>query len=388
MTELNGKELEMAIKGFATPEGTQRYQKRFEGKSPQGARIAEGHFRETRDGLLLTSLGIGTYLGSLDDACNRQMTEAVIRSVASGAINVLDSAINYRYQLSERSIAAGLRDLLEQGFQRDEIFICTKNGFISPDAERQQRGEDFREWFRAHYLDSGLIEADDIVEGMHCMAPGYLADQLNSSLSNLDVETVDLMYLHNAAESQLAHVGRETFMQRLRLAFEFYERARAEGRLRYYGMATWNCFRVEPSEEGEYLSLEEVVRLAESVGGESHGFRFIQLPFNLAFTEALTLASQPVNDDRVSLFEAAMAYGVGVMTSVPLLQGRLLEESRLPRFDGLNTPAQFCLQFARSNPGVLTPLVGHKQPGHISENLAVASVPPLMLTEFEKMLSP
>jgi aryl-alcohol dehydrogenase-like predicted oxidoreductase len=377
----------MSIPGFATSEGTQRCQARFECKNQAGLPIAEGHFRTTAQNLRLTSLGMGTYLGALDDAASELMTEAAVRSVASGAVNVLDTAINYRYQLSERSVGEALKTLLAQGFQRDEIFISSKNGFIAPDAAMQARGEDFRGWFQQRYLASGLIQPEDIAGGMHCMAPAYLNDQLNLSLANLGLETLDLMYLHNAAESQLPAVGRPVFMERLRRAFEFYESARAEGRIRYYGLATWNCFRVSAEESDEFLSLETVVRLAEQVGGQNHGFRFIQLPFNLAFTEALTLPNQPVADAFLSLLEAAMALEIGVFTSVPLLQGQLLKEARLPHFEGLSTPAQSCLQFVRSNPGVLAPLVGHKQPAHVEDNLAVASVPPLALAEMEALLS-
>ncbi len=381
----------MSIAGFATPEGTERYRARFEardtGRNMDSLPIAEGHFRETPQGLALTSLGMGTYLGNLDADTSRQMTDAAVRSVSSGAINVLDTAINYRYQLSERALANALKQLLSQGFQRDEIFVCSKNGFISPDAERQQRGEDFRTWFTERYIASGLIKPEDIAGGMHCMAPGYLADQLTQSLNNLELETLDLMYLHNAAESQLPEVGRVEFMRRLQQAFEVYEKARSEGKLRYYGLATWNCFRVEPEADNEFLSLEAVVRLAEQVGGANHGFRFIQLPFNLAFTEALTLPAQPVEGEQLSLFEAATAFDIGVFTSVPLLQGQLLNQPKLPKFEGLQTPAQECLQFIRSNPGVLAPLVGHKHSVHVEENLQVATVPPLLLAEFEAMLA-
>jgi aryl-alcohol dehydrogenase-like predicted oxidoreductase len=377
----------MAIAGYATPEGTKRFCKRFEGHESNGLCIAEGHFQETPQGLHLSSLGMGTYLGGLDEETSRLMTDAAVRSVSSGAVNVLDSAINYRYQLSERALAQALKQLLSQGFQRDEIFLCTKNGFLSPDAERQQRGEDFREWFQARYLSSGLIQPTDIVGGMHCMAPAYLEDQLQQSLNNLGVETVDLLYLHNAAESQIPEVGRTEFMKRLRLAFETLETARTNGKIRYYGLASWNCFRVEPEAQTEYLSLEDVVHLAESVGGNQHGFRFIQLPFNIAFTEALTLPAQPVKGDMTSLLDAALAYNIGVFTSVPLLQGQLLDQP-LPKFDGMHTPSQECLQFVRSNPGVLAPLVGHKNPKHVAENLQVASVPPMVLAEFEEVLSP
>lgn len=377
----------MSISGFATPEGTRRFQERFEGKAAGGLPIAEGHFRTVVDELRLTSLGMGTYLGALDEEASRLMTDAAVRSVASGAINVLDTAVNYRHQLSERSIGQALKTLHHQGLHRDEIFISSKNGFISPDAVMQERGEDFRSWFQKRYFEPGLILPDDIAGGMHCMAPGYLNDQLNITLANLGVKTLDLMYLHNAAESQLPEIGMAEFMRRLTLAFKFYESARTDGRIRYYGLATWNCFRVSAEESNEFLSLESVVKLAEKVGGSNHGFRFIQLPFNLAFTEALTAPNQPVEGEFMSLFEAAMALGVGVFTSVPLLQGQLLKETRLPKFEGLDAPSQECLQFVRSNPGVLAPLVGHKQPAHVEENLKVASVPPLMLAEFEAMLS-
>ncbi len=45
----------MLIPGHATSEGTDRFRRRFEPKFP-------GHFREFQ-GLWLSSIGIGTYLG-------------------------------------------------------------------------------------------------------------------------------------------------------------------------------------------------------------------------------------------------------------------------------------------------------------------------------------
>lgn len=37
--------------------------------------------------------------------------------------------------------------------------------------------------------------------GIHCMHPKFLAHQLEASKKNLGLETIDLMYLHNAYES-------------------------------------------------------------------------------------------------------------------------------------------------------------------------------------------
>jgi hypothetical protein len=84
---------------------------------------------------------------------------------------------------------------------------------------------------------------------------------------------VDLLYLHNAAEAQLEKVGREVFMERLKAAFQGLETLRKSNKIRAYGMATWDCFRVAPGSPG-YLSLQEVIRAAESVGGTNHGFRY------------------------------------------------------------------------------------------------------------------
>src|ERR671918_3106258 len=107
----------MSLASYATTEGTTRYRERFAG------RAAAGHFR-LREGLYLSSIGIGTYLGNPDEVTDVAYTNAVVRSVQLGA-NVIDSASNYRFQRSERSIGNALKQLTSEGFNRDEMLICT-----------------------------------------------------------------------------------------------------------------------------------------------------------------------------------------------------------------------------------------------------------------------
>ena len=83
--------------GRATAQGTLRYAARFQG------RTAAGHFREIPGGLLFSSIGIGTYLGEPDDATDKGYAGAVVAAL-EGSINVVDSAINYRLQRSERHV--------------------------------------------------------------------------------------------------------------------------------------------------------------------------------------------------------------------------------------------------------------------------------------------
>ena len=359
----------------ATAEGTLRYAARFQG------RAAPGHFREIRGGLVLSSIGIGTYLGEPDEATDGAYTDTVVAAV-EGGINVVDSAINYRFQRSERAVGEALRELFHKGFGRDEIMVCTKAGFLTPDGEMPA---DPNTYFSQEFLERGVFRVEDIAAGCHCMAPGYLADQLDRSRRNLGLETIDVFYLHNP-ETQLSEVPPEEFRRRIREAFLFLEAAVASKQIRAYGMATWNSFREDPKEAG-FLSLAEMVQIAKDVAGDDHHFRFVQLPFNLAMPEALTRPNQAVDGRSVPMVQAARAAGVALVTSAALLQGQLTKN--LPAFIngalGLKDNASLALQFARSVPGLTTALVGMSQVRHVKANLELIGVQPASREQFMKL---
>jgi predicted aldo/keto reductase-like oxidoreductase len=86
-----------------------------------------------------------------------------------------------------------------------------------------------------------------------------------------------------------------------------------------------------------------------------------------------------------SILQAAKYYEIGVFTSVPLMQGKLLSPGVIPEFDGLK-PSLRALQFTRSTPGVLSPLVGHKSEQNVKENLTIMKIPALSQVEFEMLI--
>jgi len=327
----------------ATPEGTERYRDRFAG------RAAGDHFRQ-QQGLVLSSIGIGTYLGNADEATDRNYASAVVRAVQLGT-NVIDSAANYRFQRSERSIGHALKQLTtEHGFAREELVICTKGGYLPFDGSPPRN---VREYFNETFVKPGIASFEDVVAGSHCMTPAYLQSQVDQSLRNMELECVDVYYIHNP-ESQLGHVSATEFYSRLKLAFERLEQNRKQRKLAHYGVATWNGFRV-PAESRDHHSLVRMVELAREAGGEDHGFRFIQLPFNLAMSEAITLANETLDGQRVTVVDAATRLGVTVVASASLLQGRI--EPRA------------AIQFVRSAPGITTALIGMSHVEHVEENL-------------------
>ena len=360
----------------ATKEGTMRYAQKFAG------RAADGHFRETQR-MELSSLGVGTYLGQPDEKTDVAYTTAIVAAVESG-INVIDSAINYRFQRSERSIGAALQQLAAKGFTREEIVVCTKGGYLTPDGSMPA---DPNEYFFREYIQHGIFSAKDLAAGSHCMTPKFLKDQLGRSLKNLGVECVDVYYLHNP-ETQLSEIPKPDFLQRLREAFEFMESAVEAGEIRYYGMATWNGFRQDPRAQ-DAMQLGEVAQIAQEIAGGMHHFRFVQLPFNLGMPEALTQGNQMLRERERTLVEAAGDLDVTVIASASLLQGQVARN--LPGFVaeafGLENDAERALQFARSAPGITTALVGMSRVEHAKANARLMTITPATAEEFGKLFS-
>jgi aryl-alcohol dehydrogenase-like predicted oxidoreductase len=369
------------ISGHATPEGTRRFAERFP------ALLEKQHFRSPSrikgpSELLFSSIGLGTYLGEPDDASDQLYTQAVSAALRSG-INLLDTAINYRHQRSERNIAAAIQELVGTGdLQRDEFVVCTKAGYLSFDGSVPA---DARTYFLREYVETGALKAEEIAGGMHCMSPRFLENQLDRSRRNLGLETIDIFYLHNP-ESQLGKVARENFRARLRLAFQALEKAVKAGKIRWYGIASWNAFRVAEGETA-HMSLEGCLQAAHDAGGENHHFRFVQLPFSLGMPEAFALPTQRSGKKHVAALGFGEEHGLAMIASASLYQGQLARnlpewlENRI----GLASDAERALQFARSAPGVLAALVGMGKPAHVFENIRLARHEPMSRESFQSL---
>lgn len=367
----------MTLPGSATAEGTAGYRERFKDKA------APNHFRNAQQ-LWLSSIGIGTYLGNPDGLTDDRYVESIVSAVQHG-VNVIDTASNYRFQRSERAIGKALAELTNQGFQRDELVICTKGGYLPFDGEPPS---DVRSYVQETFVTPGIAGFEDIAGGSHCMAPSYLQNQLDQSLRNMDLECVDVYYIHNP-ESQLGYVSRHEFESRLKKAFKLLEENRSAGKIQYYGVATWNGFRVAAHQQ-ESHSLSAMVEAAREVGGEEHGFRFVQLPFNLAMPEALTFDNQDLGGETLSFLEAAERWGITVVSSASIFQGRVahgLPETVREPMGRLATDAQTAIQFVRSAPGITTALVGMSRTAHVVENLALIEIEPASMDQFMRLFS-
>ncbi|MFT4922387.1 MAG: aryl-alcohol dehydrogenase-like predicted oxidoreductase [Haloarculaceae archaeon] len=358
---------------MATREATWEYRDRFTDD------FARTYFRTVGD-CVVSSIGIGTYLGDPTDAADDSYREAIVEGLKSGS-NVVDTAINYRCQRSERVVGEALDDA---DVDREAVFVATKGGFVPFDGERPA---DPGRYIQEEYVDTGLVEVDDLVHGLHCIAPAFIDDQLDRSLENLGVETIDLYYVHNP-ETQLETNSREEVYDALEETFTRLEERAAAGDIRHYGVATWDGLRV-PADHDQYLALPEIVEraraAADTVGATGTHLRAIQLPFNVFMADAFTVESHETPDGAKSPLWFANDAGLSVFTSASIMQGQLAREMPdevAAKLDG-ETHAQRAINFARSGPGVASSLVGMGSPDHVAENVAAGSYEPLGAQAFD-----
>ncbi|MDR2100561.1 MAG: aldo/keto reductase [Campylobacteraceae bacterium] len=355
---------------YATGEATYGFAKKF------------SHYRDfyiKHNDLYFSKLGFGTFKKEPYKEENYDFNyKEALREAIFGGINVIDTAINYRYQQSEREVGEVLRGLFENGeVRRGEIVVCSKGGFIPLDFPFPKNPY---EWIADNIIKRGFADEDDIELDQHCMTPLFLEASLNKSLENLSLDCIDIYFLHNP-EMQLQRFGAKRFLERLKEIFALFEEAANKGRIRSYGIASWNAFIHDESNE-EHINLQNVYDAAREVGGENHRFRYIQSPFNIAKTQGYTVKNQKMADGKYyTLLEAANRLGIGVIGSCALLQMHLFKKSfkaevgyLLDEKMSLKSDVELALQFVRSTRGILTSLFSSKTPVHVKNNLNIAHI--------------
>jgi aryl-alcohol dehydrogenase-like predicted oxidoreductase len=278
----------------------------------------------------------------------------------------VDTAINYRCQRSERVIGRTLQDIGSDG---PRVFVTTKGGYLPLEAPPPATKAEYRAYIQREYLDTGIIEAADLVAGGHCIAPGFLRNQVERSLANLGVSAIDIYYIHNP-EQQLEAVSSGEFDNRMHDAFTALEGCVRDGLIRSYGCATWNGLRV-PSNARNHISVESLVSTARDVAGDEHHLVALQMPVSLAMMEGVRASTQMVNGHERTALEAADEMGIAMIAVAPLMQGRLaldLPAAAREAFPEAGTDAECALSFVKMVPNVASVVVGMRSVGHVEEN--------------------
>lgn len=316
----------------------------------------------------LSSIGCGTYLGFPSREIDLQYKEAIELAVTKG-INLIDTAINYRGMRSEVLVGEILKELIcENKIKRSEIIIATKGGYLPPDYRNSVVQEDYvdnikehREKFFREKISSKINYDENKIQNILNIGNSIEKEIIEllfcESRKNLNVETIDIYYLHNPEVSK-AVMGDENFYKELKRTFLFLENKVKEGKLKYYGIATYPGFIVDKNKK-EYLSLERISEIAKEVGGEENHFKFIQLPFNKGMDDASKIKNQIVKGKRVTPLEAAYKLKIKVMTNVSLGKGKYFDKYSCDDM----------IKYLADNDKVCSSMIGMKRVSNVEKNL-------------------
>ena len=159
------------ISGSATAAGTRRYAARFS--------RAPGYSGATSNSR--PHIGLGTYGGDADEQTDRRYAESVRHALTVGC-NVLDTAVAYRHQRSERVIGRSLAALIEhRRVARDEVIVSSKAGFLPFDSDYAGTVLGVRP---GDVLSVRPRRSFRGVAPGHCIAPPFLRHQIDMSRRN------------------------------------------------------------------------------------------------------------------------------------------------------------------------------------------------------------
>ena len=375
------------IKGHANAKATREYAEQHQ----REGHAAEGHYSEfLRARMQLSSLGVGTFPGAATTEVDARIAAIVARALLNG-INVIDTGAHYRYGRSLAAVGAGVRAAVESGVPREAMFLISKGGFLTL---RGGPPADMQAWFDKEIVAQGYGSMEDLAKGAHLLTPEYINYQIELSRNLMGVETLDA-FLVDQPEVHIPEIGKEALNRKLLPVFEVLERAVNDGRIRYYGISTFDGLRVE-TDDKMFQSITSMQGLAEKAAQTAtgqdmarHHFKLMMMPFNQVMLEGFTRFNTATGHGNVgSPVQAAHQLDVFMMASHTMFKGHLAQQSMdaVERAIGnVANPAQRALQFNRSTPGIGTSLVGMSTPEHLDDVLAVAKIPPLPRKEYLAM---
>lgn len=294
------------IKGFATINGTKKFANKFSSKANND------FFNKSHNGLFLSSIGIGMYKGEKNIEGDKNWEKSLNYGLLNG-INVVDNAIRYRGQRSEKILGRVIKKLfMTKQLSREELFITTKGGLIGTPYYTKDK----------NYVEDILIKKwklkrKEIYNNLHCISLNFLKKQFNISRKNLGLNTIDCYFIHNP-ELAKSYLNEKDFYLQIKKIFVWLEHLRNINYIKNYGIASWNGFRRKKNSR-PYINIRKLIKVAYNIAGNNHGLRFIEAPLSIGmpYLHNNTGVEQKIKDknfvkflykNKINFFSSASTY--------------------------------------------------------------------------------
>jgi aryl-alcohol dehydrogenase-like predicted oxidoreductase len=315
-----------------------------------------------KTGMTVSEIGFGASRigGFFADKHSSKETVNVLRQALDSGITFYDTSNIYAQGESESLIGMAFRG------RREQVILATKGGFCLPLQRNMMKRIKplVRPIVRALGLKRAKLPSGLSGTLSQDYSRSHLTTALENSLKRLQTDYVDLYQLHSpgAAFLQSDAVGE---------ALETLERLKAQGKLRFYGIAT------EVPEDAPFCL-------------SAPGISSVQLGFGLLDLEALDQGTLTAAGARSLAIIARGCFGGGLLketldgaqlkAATPKWQ-RILALRSLSNSMG-RSMLDVALQFCRGTDAISVTLLGMRVENHLRENLRYLQAGPLDAAEY------
>lgn len=163
--------------------------------------------------------------------------------------------------------------------------------------------------------------------------PFVLEHQINQSLKNLGVSTLDCYYL-NLPEVLLSIKSEEEVIQDILRAFLFLEEKCEQGVIKNYGLTGWNLGRKLPFTKFHFNFERLITEFEKTILLKKSNFKFIQSPVSLGMPEIFcenyhNSLIEKDTSDKISFLQLMSELELNFFSISPLMNG-LMSQVPLP----------------------------------------------------------
>lgn len=228
-------------------------------------------------------------------------------------MNLIDTSSNYGFGQSELLIGKTVAKLIEENaIKRENIVFVSKVGYVQGSNLELAKAKELQ----GHPFPELSKFGEEI---WHCIHPEFIFDQVDRSLSRLNIQTIDLYLLHNPEymlkrfelDGMDQQVAKELFYARLKHSFSALEELVSAGKIKAYGISSNNLGA--PEEEYAAISIKRVHETALAVSS-NHNFKAVQFPLNWI---EISPAFYEIDGTGESTLSYALKNNIGVMINRP-----------------------------------------------------------------------
>lgn len=263
-------------------------------------------------------VGIGTYKG-LD---NLQSDKKWFKSIKYGLknnINIIDTAQKYRNGRSEKLIGKIISSLK---IKREKIIVITKACLYPEYVKKIIQKKKLK-----------INKKNIIKKENFCIDPNYISWSVDNSLNNMKLKYIDYFLIHNPELILNDRNGEKKILK----AIEILEKKRSEGKIIFYGIASWSGFR-QDKDSKFYLDLNRILNFIKKKFGKNHGFRALEVPFSLGMIDILNYTTK----NNLDLKKLAKKEQFNIFASAPIYEGKISELINLNEL--FNRPEKFFIK--------------------------------------------